>query len=150
MYNENTVISNVRVELAKQRYKQVFSKVRKGVIVWYVYGLYHLTYSLWESGSEISSPPLIQHLSDYSMVDLRSSLRHVGGCWTSDRMKGVFRRWYFIDLIRNEDKCELTMFGSDGAGVTPPTWPWIRVGYDIFILPLSEVTEVKYYWNFSF
>ena len=46
VYNENTVISNVRVELAKQRYKQAFSNVRKGVIVWCVYGLYHLTYSL--------------------------------------------------------------------------------------------------------
>ena len=46
VYNENTVINNVRVELAKQRYKQAFSKVRKGVIVWCVYGLYHLTYCL--------------------------------------------------------------------------------------------------------
>ena len=33
MYRENIVINRVREDVARQRYKQVFSKVRKGSIV---------------------------------------------------------------------------------------------------------------------
>ena len=33
MYRENTVINRVREDVARQRYKQVFSNVRKGIIV---------------------------------------------------------------------------------------------------------------------
>ena len=33
MYRENIVINRVREDVARQRYKQAFSKVRKGIIV---------------------------------------------------------------------------------------------------------------------
>ena len=60
------------------------------------------------------------------MVDLESSLcslRHVGGSWIPPINERSSVGDIFIDLIRNEDKCELTIAGSDDAGVGAPTWP---------------------------
>ena len=63
------------MELVIQRYKQAASYVRGGVIVWYVYGLYHPTLlSLWGSGSENlvstsdTTPLRLLHGRSYSLL----------------------------------------------------------------------------------
>ena len=47
----------------------------------------------------------------------------VGGSWIPPINERSSVGDIFIDLIRNEDKCELTIAGSDDAGVGVPTWP---------------------------
>ena len=56
MYRENIVINRVREDVAKQRYKQAFSKVRKGVIVCVSHCIVPPEIPKM-SGSEITSPP---------------------------------------------------------------------------------------------